>query len=113
MRVTYKLSKGHNALKDGKLHITRGWGKGTVERTFAMRDGDQKLRNVAIAVRGFEIKGRIENFRSRLDYAFRRGNTIKTLDDSDAHPHGLRTNYAQTRFTDITDTVCPAAGGEQ
>lgn len=109
LRVTYELSKGHTVLKDGMLEIRRGWGKGTVERVFAMRDGGKIMREVSENVRGFEIKGRIENFRSRLDYAFRA--QIKPIDGPDVRPHGLRHTYNQKRYFEITGRICPAAGG--
>jgi hypothetical protein len=106
-KTVYQLSKGHSVEKDGKLVLKGKWCKNGRPREFTMRDGGKALREVARTVLGVEIKGRVEQFRSRIDYA------VKQLkaEDKNVHMHGLRHAYAQERYREITGMLAPAAGG--
>ena len=107
-KTVYELSKGHSVEKPGNILVLQGkWCKNSRPREFAMQDGGKTLREVASAVLGVEIKGRVEQFRARIDYA------IKQLkaEDKSVHMHGLRHAYAQERYRELTGMLAPAAGG--
>ena len=106
--VVHALTLKHSVSENNKLIIPRGKGKGTVARTFAMRDNGATLRAVAVSVAGLKTytkidKSRIENFRNRLE------NEVRKFDN--LNMHGLRHNYAQERYTSLTGLIAPAAGG--
>ena len=74
-----------------------------------MRDGGVVLKKAAALVKGFEIKGRLEQFRGRLDRTFKE---LKKIDGNKSlHPHALRHSYAQERYFTITGLQAPVAGG--
>jgi hypothetical protein len=107
--VVHALTLKHTVSQNNKLIIPRGKGKGTVARTFEMRDNGNVLRAVAQAVGGLKTytkleKSRIENFRNRLE------NEVRKVDN--LNMHGLRHAYAQERYSSLTGGLtAPAAGG--
>ena len=106
--IVHALTQRHSVSENNKLIIPRGKGKGTVARTFEMRDNGATLRAVAQSVAGLktytkESKSRIENFRNRLE------NSVRKFDN--LNMHGLRHSYAQERYTSLTGLIAPAAGG--
>ena len=109
--VVHALTLKHSVNSENKLIIPRGKGKGTVARTFAMRDNGATLRAVAANVAGLKTytkieKSRIEHFRNRLE------NETKKFDNFNMH--GLRHAYAQERDLSLTGgLLAPTAGGLQ
>ena len=106
----WALSKGRNIGKDGILSLQSSWTKNGRARSFQMADGGAALKEAAALVKNYEIKGRVEQFRGRLD---RQITKLKTLDNNpDLHAHALRHNYAQSRYSQLTGGLtAPAAGG--
>lgn len=105
--VVHALTLKHSVSKNNKLIIPAGKGKGTVARTFEMRDGGATLRAIAQSVAGLKTytkidKSRIENFRNRLE------NEVRKLD---INMHGLRHSYMQERYFSLTGLIAPSAGG--
>ena len=107
--IVHSLTLKHTVSQNNKLIIPRGKGKGTVARTFEMRDNGNVLRAVAQSVAGLKTytkieKSRIEHFRNRLE------NSVRKVDN--LNMHGLRHNYAQERYMSLTGGLtAPAAGG--
>ncbi|MDA8272414.1 MAG: integrase domain-containing protein [Deltaproteobacteria bacterium] len=106
--VVHALTLRHSVSENNKLIIPKGKGKGTVARTFEMRDGGATLRAVAQSVAGLKTyvnidRSRIENFRNRLE------NEVRKIDG--LNMHGLRHNYIQERYLSLTGLIAPAAGG--
>ena len=109
LHATWAISKGRDIGGGGILSLQSSWTKNGRARSFQMADGGAALKQAAGLVKGFEIKGRIEQFRGRLDRQFSK---LKTLDNNPAlHPHALRHNYAQSRYLSITGLTAPSAGG--
>ena len=105
--IVYALTLKHSVSEGNKLTIPKGKGKGTVSRTFEMRDGGATLRAVAQSVAGLKTytkidKSRIENFRNRLE------NEVRKLN---INMHGLRHAYIQERYLSLTGLIAPSAGG--
>jgi hypothetical protein len=105
--VVHALTLKHSVSENNKLTIPKGKGKGTVARTFEMRDDGATLRAVAQSVAGLKTytnidKSRVEHFRNRLE------NEVRKLD---INMHGLRHNYIQERYLSLTGLIAPAAGG--
>ena len=107
--IVHSLTLKHTVSQNNKLIIPRGKGKGTVARTFEMRDNGNVLRAVAQAVAGLKTytkleKSRIEHFRNRLE------NSVRKVEG--LNMHGLRHAYAQERYLSLTGgLIAPAAGG--
>ena len=109
LHATWTLSKGRDIGGGGTIDIKGSWAKSGRPRSFQMQDGGVVLKEAAALVKGFEIKGRVEQFRSRLDRQFTK---LKTIENNKAlHPHALRHNYAQNRYLSITELTAPSAGG--
>ena len=109
--IVHSLTLKHSVSENNKLIIPRGKGKGTVARSFEMRDGGNVLKTVAQAVSGLKTynkieKSRIEHFRNRLE------NEVRKVDN--LNMHGLRHAYAQERYFSLTGgLLAPTAGGLQ
>ena len=110
MHAVWALSKGREISKDEVLSIQGSWAKNGRPRSFKMADGGIALKEAASLVRGFEIKGKIEQFRSKLDRQFDKKHLKKITGDAALRPHGLRHNYAQSRYLSITSFTAPSAG---
>ncbi len=109
LHSVWALSKGRNITVNGNLKLQGSWCKNGRPRKFAMRDGGNILKEAAVLVKDFEIKGRLEQFRGRLDRAFKE---LKRIDNNKLlHPHALRHSYAQERYLSITGLQAPVAGG--
>jgi hypothetical protein len=109
LHAVWALSKDRDITANGNLKLNGSWCKNGRPREFTMRDGGIALKEAASLVKGFEIKGRIEQFRGRLDRTF---TELKKLDNNKTlHPHALRHNYAQERYFSIAGFKSPAAGG--
>ena len=106
--IVHALTQRHSVSENNKLIIPRGKGKGTVARTFEMRDNGATLRAVAQSVSGLKTytkidKSRIEHFRNRLE------NEVRKIPNFNMH--GLRHAYMQERYLSLTGLTAPAAGG--
>ena len=109
LHAVWALSKGRDIGQGGILSIQGSWAKNGRPRSFQMADNGLALKDAAALVKGFEIKGKVEQFRSRLDRQFTK---LKATENNKAlHPHGLRHNYAQSRYLEITGLAAPAAQG--
>ena len=110
LHAVWALSKGRDIGQGGVLNIQGSWAKNGRPRSFKMIDNGIALKEAAALVRNFEIKGRVEQFRGRLDRQFTK---LKTLDSNpDLHAHALRHNYSQNRYSQLTGGLAaPAAGG--
>ena len=109
LHVVWALSKGRDIGLGGILNIQGSWAKNGRPRSFKMIDNGIALKEAAGLVRNFEIKGRVEQFRSKLDRQFTK---LKTIENNKAlRPHALRHNYAQSRYLSITGLTAPAGGG--
>lgn len=109
LHAVWALSNGRDITVNGNLKLQGSWCKNGRPREFAMRDGGNILKEAAALVKGFEIKGRLEQFRGRLDRTFKE---LKRIDGNKSfHPHALRHSYAQERYFSITGLHAPVAGG--
>ena len=109
LHAAWALSKGRNITVNGNLKLLGSWCKNGRAREFGMRDSGVILKKAAALVKGFEIKGRLEQFRGRLDRTFKE---LKMIDNNKSlHPHSLRHNYAQERYFAITGLLAPVSGG--
>ena len=109
LHATWALAHGRDIGQGGKIDIKGSWAKNGRPRSFRMQDGGLVLKEAAALVKNYEIKGKIENFRSRLDRQFTK---LKTAaNDNTLHPHALRHNYAQSRYLETTGLTAPAGGG--
>ena len=111
LHATWALAHGRNIGGGGTIDIKGSWAKNGRPRSFKMADGGAALKDAAGLVKGFEIKGRVEQFRSRLDRQFNEHHLKKVANDPTLHPHALRHNYAQNRYSSITRLIAPSAGG--
>ena len=109
LHAVWAISKGREISKDGILSLQGSWAKNGRPRSFKMIDNGIALKDAAGLVRNFEIKGRVEQFRSKLERQFTK---LKATENNKAlHPHALRHNYAQNRYLSITGLTAPAGGG--
>ncbi len=109
LHAVWALSKGRDITVNGSLKLRGSWCKNGRPREFEMRDGGSALKETTSLVKGFEFKGRLEQFRGRLDRTFKK---LKRIDNNKSlHPHALRHNYAQERYFFITGLQAPVAGG--
>ena len=111
LHAVWALSKGRDIGGGGILNIKGSWAKNGLARSFKMADNGVALKEATELVRNFEIKGRVEQFRSRLDRTFDEKHLKKVANDSSLHPHALRHNYSQSRYLSITGLTAPSAGG--
>ena len=112
LHATWALAHGRNIGEGEILSLKGSWTKNGLARSFKMQDNGLALKEAAKLVRNFEIKGRVEQFRSRLDREFDEHHLKKVANDPDLHPHALRHNYAQNRYFSLTGGLtAPAAGG--
>ncbi|MHB1697442.1 MAG: site-specific integrase [bacterium] len=100
LHTAWALSKGRNISENGNLKLKGSWCKNGRPREFKMRDGGVALKETAALVKGIEIKGRLEQFRGRLDRAFME---LKRVDNNKSLcPHSLKHNYIQEEHLSIT-----------
>ena len=111
LHAVWALSKGRDIGQGGKIDIKGSWAKNGKPRAFQMADNGVALKQAAGLVRNFEIKGRVEQFRSKLERQFDKKHLKKITGDLSLRPHGLRHNYAQTRYFSLTGLTAPAGGG--
>ncbi len=109
LHSTWALSNGRDITVNRNLKLQGSWCKNGRPREFAMRDGGVALKSGAALVKSLKINGRLEQFRGRLDRAFKE---LRRIDNNKSlHPHALRHNYAQERYFSITGLQAPVAGG--
>ena len=111
LHAVWALSKGRDIWQGGNLQIQGSWAKNGKPRSFKMADNGVALKEAAALVRNIQIKGRVEQFRSKLDRQFDEKHLKKITGDASIHPHALRHNYSQSRYLEITGLTAPAAGG--
>ena len=109
LHATWALAHGRDIGLGGKIDIKGSWAKNGKPRAFQMHDNGIALKEATGLIRNFEIKGRVEQFRGRLDRQFTKLKTV--ANDLSLHPHALRHNYAQNRYFSITGLTAPSAGG--
>ena len=90
LHAVWALSKNREIGKDGILSLQGSWTKNGRPRSFQMFDNGIALKQAGELVKGFEIKGRVENFRSKLNREFDKKHLKKTSGDPSIHPHALR-----------------------
>ena len=111
LHAVWAISKGRNIGEGGVLALQGSWTKNGRARSFKMADGGLALKEATELVRNFEIKGRVEQFRGRIDREFNEHHLKKVSGDPALHPHALRHNYSQNRYLSITSLAAPSAGG--
>jgi integrase len=68
----------------------------------------QSQEEIKELVKNYKITGNIQQTRGLIDRTF---TSLKKIDGDQAHPHGLRHEYAHFRYYQITGMTAPAAGG--
>jgi len=98
------------AIQGDHIKLKSSWTKGGRARTIPIRNDDQRrlLEDVKALARGGALIPPHLNYVKQL-HRYER----QTRDAGLSRLHGLRHEYAQRRYLELTERVCPVAGGLQ
>ncbi|MCL4532646.1 MAG: integrase domain-containing protein [Deltaproteobacteria bacterium] len=109
LKATWAMVHGRNIItKNGKIYLMPAWTKNGNYREFEMHDRGAAVKEIKELVKNYKITGNIQQTRGLIDRTF---TSLKKIDGDQAHPHGLRHEYAHFRYYQITGMTAPAAGG--
>lgn len=108
LKATWAIVHGRDITKNGKIYLMPAWTKNGNYREFEMHDRGAAVKEVKELVKNYKITGNIQQTRGLIDRTF---TFLKKIDGDQAHPHGLRHEYAHFRYYQITGMTAPAAGG--
>ena len=96
------------AMQDGHIKLKSSWTKGGRARTVPVTNAEQRrlLEEVKALARGGALIPPHLNYVRQL-HRYEK----QTRDSGLSRLHGLRHEYAQRRYFELTELVCPAAGG--